>query len=134
MNTAWATKWLSAYGDARYDEMMTMYADDVDFEDLVFGVKFDNKKDFRGLIDEFHALGHTHHYEVVRYVGGSDGGFIEWTWELTVKGEFLDIPADGKKIETRGVSVVSFNDEGLIFRQRDLWNADAVYRQLGAIS
>ena len=133
MNTAWVTEWLKAYNDQKYDKMMTMYADDLDFEDLVFGEVRRGKASFRELIDAFHSLGGVHKFEVVRYVGNESGGVVEFTWNAKLGGDFLGVPAAGKTINTRGVSVMSFNKDGKIVRQRDLWNARAVLQQLGVV-
>jgi len=131
MNFDWAKHWLGSFGDL--DRMMEMYADDVKFEDIIFGEEANNRTELRRFFDGFSAPNAgTHRFRADSYSGGNTGGAVEWTWFCEHGGDFLGLPAKGRKTETRGVSVLSFSD-GKIVAQHDLWDAAAIFKQLGVV-
>ena len=129
MNIDWAKQWLASFGDL--DRMMEMYAENVKFEDIIFGEKANNRTELRHFSDAFSdpKVG-THRFRADGYSGGGTGGAVEWTWFAEHGGDFFGIPAKGRKTETRGASVLSFSD-GKIVAQHDLWDAAAIFKQLG---
>lgn len=130
MNLDWAKQWLASFGNL--DQMMEMYADDVQFEDIIFGEKAHNKTELRRFFDAFSDPNSgKHSFRVNGYSGGREGGAVEWTWFADHVADFLGVPAAGKHTETRGVSVLTFNN-GIIVAQHDLWDAAAIFKQLGA--
>lgn len=131
MNFDWAQRWLGSFGNL--DQMMEMYADNVQFEDIIFGEKARSKAELRHFFDAFSAPTAGHHsFRADSYTGSSQGGAVEWTWFADHAGDFLGVSAAGKHTETRGVSVLTF-ENGLVVAQHDLWDAAAVYRQLGVV-
>lgn len=132
MNLDWAKQWLGSFGDL--DRMMAMYADEVKFEDIIFGKKAANKAELRHFFDAFsNPKAGKHSFRADGYCGGKEGGAVEWTWFADHVADFLGVPAAGKHTETRGVSVLSFKD-GKVVAQHDLWDAAAIYKQLGALA
>lgn len=132
MNFDWAQRWLTSFGDL--DQMMGMYDDNVQFEDIIFGEKARNKAELRHFFDAFSdPQAGRHSFRADSYSGGSTGGAVEWTWFADHITDFLGVPAQGKHTETRGVSVLTFED-GKIIAQHDLWDAAAIYRQLGVVA
>ncbi len=131
MNFEWAKQWLGSFGNL--EQMMEMYAEDVKFEDIIFGEKANNRAELRHFFDGFSdpKVG-THRFRADSYSGGSTGGAVEWTWFSEHGGDFFGIPAKGRKTETRGVSVLNFRD-GKIVAQHDLWDAAAIFKQLGVV-
>lgn len=133
MNLDWAKQWLEEGFKKGLDHVMEMYADDVEFEDVIFGERLRGKTDLRRFFSAFfdpHAGVQT--FKVDAYRGSSEAGAVEWTWHGQHTGELLGVPAAGKTTQTRGVSVFTFKD-GRITSQHDYWNAAAALRQLGAI-
>lgn len=132
MNLAWAKQWFDAFNGS-VDKQMEFYADDVQFEDVIFAHKEPNKA---GLKKFFSALGGPdageHVFNVTAYSGDANGGAVEWTWQAKHATDFLGVPAKGKETNTRGVSILTFKN-GKIASQHDYWDANAVLRQLGAI-
>lgn len=131
MNTEWARQWLDNF--ERPDEMLAMYDEDVQFEDVIFAHKEASKA---GLARFFSSFGGPdageNAFSLVGYSGGSEGGAVEWTWRATHARDFLGVAAKGKQTEVSGVSVMTFKN-GKIASQRDFWDAAAALRQLGAI-
>ncbi len=133
MNTAWASEWTANFTNP--DKLMDMYADDAQFEDVILAHKERGKAAIKKF---FIAAGNPayadHTFTAVGYSGNADGGAVEWTWQAKhAAGRFLGVPAKGKETNTRGISVVTFQN-GKIIAQRDYWDAAAVLRQLGAIT
>lgn len=133
MNLEWAKNWLESSFIRGLDEVMLHYADDVTFEDSVFGEKRQGKAALREFFAAFFDPRSGHQaFTVLSYRGDATGGVVEWLWEGEHAGDLLGVPAAGKKTTTLGVSVFTFAD-GLVTSQHDLWNARAVLQQLGAI-
>ena len=130
MNNDWAKKWIGNLGTGK---LLAMYADDVEFEDVVADHKASGKDE---LIAFFMSQGgpdageHTFTFE--RYSGDASGGAIEWTWHLKHGRDFLGIPAAGKETTVKGVAILTFRD-GLITSHRDYWDAVSAVKQLGAL-
>jgi steroid delta-isomerase-like uncharacterized protein len=132
MNLAWAKEWLEDFGGSM-DGLMNMYADDVEFEDIIFAEKFSGKaklQEFFGALADPKAGVHT--FKVVSYSGGPEAGAVEWTWNAKHASDFMGVAAAGKETNTRGVSILTFKG-GKIASQHDYWDAAVVFKQLGAI-
>lgn len=133
MNLDWAKRWLEEGFQSGLDDVMDMYAEGVEFEDPIFGVRARGKDElrqfFRGFFDRDAGV---QTFQVKAYRGDTSAGAVEWVWRGEHTGELLGVSAAGKNTETQGVSVFTFED-GLVTSQRDYWNAAAVLRQLGAL-
>lgn len=131
MNLKWAKRWLAFEGGI--DKVMEMYADDVEFEDIIFGEKISSKAKLREFLGAFtDPKAEIHKFAALSYTGGPEGGAVEWTWNAKHAGDFMGVPAAGKETNTRGVSILTFKG-GKIASQHDYWDVAAVFRQLGAI-
>lgn len=132
MNFASAKQWFDDFR-SDFDKAMNMYADDVQFEDVIIAHTVNGKADLRTFFAAFNdpAFG-EHVITVVGYSGNADGGAIEWTWQAKHTRDFLGVPAKGKETNVRGTSILTFKN-GKIISHRDYWNAAAALRQLGAI-
>ncbi|MGH7963476.1 MAG: ester cyclase [Candidatus Binatia bacterium] len=132
MNLAWAKEWFAGFG-GDVDKLMEKYADDVQFEDVIFAHKENGKA---GLRNFFAAFGGPeageHVFAVTGYSGNAEGGAVEWNWQGKHAGNFLGVPAKGKETNIKGVSVLTFKN-GKIASQHDYWDANAALRQLGAV-
>ena len=131
MNLEWAKKWIAFEGGI--DKVMDMYADDVEFEDIIFGEKLSGKAKLREFFSAFaDPKAGVHKFAAVSYTGTSEGGAVEWTWNAKHASDFMGVPAAGKETNTRGVSILTFKG-GKIASQHDYWDAAAVFKQLGAV-
>jgi steroid delta-isomerase-like uncharacterized protein len=134
MNQAWVKEFSSNFSSARLDKLMDMYADDIQFEEVIFAHKANGKAALRDFYDAFFNSPDAgeHVFTVTGYTGNTDGGASEWTWQAKHAGNCLGVPAQGKETSTKGVSVMTFKN-GKVASQRDYWDANAVLRQLGAV-
>jgi steroid delta-isomerase-like uncharacterized protein len=130
MNIAWAKEWLGSFNAAGLEKLFGMYAEDVQFEDITFSHKCSGlaevKKFFAGMASP--GAGENV-FTANAYVGDTNGGVVEWTWQAKHAGEFLGIPAQGKQTNVRGVSVLTFRG-GKITSQHDYWDANTAIQQL----
>ncbi len=134
MNLDWARQWFDAFNKGHgIEQMLDMYAEEVEFEDIIFGEKFRGKsklREFFGTLADPAAGKHS--FTVESYTGGPEAGAVEWTWHSEHAGPFLGVPAAGKETTTHGVSILTF-EGGKIATQHDYWDAAAVLKQLGAL-
>lgn len=135
MNLKWAQYWIGLFAD-RTDELMSLYAEDIQFEDVNFDLRINGdlkalRKFFSGFVIANPAESYNK-FEVFDYVGDDKLGSFQWTWETMHAGDFLGVPAAGKVTKTRGVTVMGWRD-GKIVLERSIWDAVPVFRQLGVI-
>jgi steroid delta-isomerase-like uncharacterized protein len=136
MNLKWAQYWIGLFAD-RTDELMSLYAEDIQFEDVNLDVRINGdlkalRKFFSGFVIANPEQSYNK-FEVFDYVGDEKLGSFQWTWETKHAGDFLGVPAAGKVTRTRGVTVMGWRD-GKIVLERSIWDAVPVFRQLGVIS
>ncbi len=130
MNIAWAKDWVGCFNAAGLERLFAMYAEDVQFEDITFSHKCNGlselKKFFGGMASPNAG---ENVFTANAYVGDTNGGVIEWTWQAKHAGEFLCIAAKGKETTVRGVSVLTFRNSK-ITSQHDYWDANTAIQQL----
>ena len=128
LGAALAEKWIAAWNSHNPDKMLSLFTDDIVYEDVAFGEvshgsaelrKF-AASEFEGVPDlELKLLGVNIH-------GGH--GTIEWTFSGTDKGVYKT----GKKFSVRGVSVIDMRD-GKISRNLDFYDVATIMRQVGVL-
>lgn len=130
MNLAWAKEWLGSFTAAGMEKALSMYAEDVQFEDATFAHRCNGITELRKFFGGFTAPGAGEHvFTVTSYAGNESGGAVEWTWRAKHAGDFLGVPATGKETTVKGVSVLTFKN-GKIASQHDYWDANSVIQQL----
>jgi steroid delta-isomerase-like uncharacterized protein len=136
MNLKWAQYWIGLFAGGT-NELMTLYADKFQFEDVNFDLRIENDlQALRAFFSGFQVADPDKSYnrfDVFDYVGDDKLGSFQWTWEAKHAGDFLGIDAAGKTTKTRGLTVMAWQD-GKIVLERSIWDAAPVLRQLGAIS
>jgi steroid delta-isomerase-like uncharacterized protein len=135
MNLKWAQYWISLFGD-KTDELMSLYSPTFEFEDINLGIKINNDLTaLRGFFSGFQNPDPSksyNHFDVFHYVGDEKLGAFQWTWKAKHAGDFLGVPAAGKLTETRGLTVMGW-DNGKIILERSIWDVAPVMRQLGVL-
>lgn len=58
----------------------------------------------------------------------------EWRFSGTHDGEFLGVPASGRRIVNTGANVQEFDEDGKIASEHAYWDAALFMRQAGALS
>jgi steroid delta-isomerase-like uncharacterized protein len=136
MNLEWSRYWIGLFAD-KTDELMTLYSPQFEFEDVNFDLRISNdlpalRRFFEGFIITDSTQSYNK-FNVFDYVGDARLGSFQWTWTTKHAGDFLGVPAAGKITETRGVTVMGWNEQGKIVLERSIWDAIPVFRQLNAI-
>ena len=132
MNLAWAMDWMSKFSAAGLDQLISMYAERVDFEDVTLAHKATSREELKSFFGGFVTGEGEHRFVAKSYTGNADGGAVQWTWHAKHGSDLMGVPAKGKETHVDGVSVLSFED-GRIVAQRDFWDAATLLRQLGAL-
>ena len=136
MHKAWTQYWINLFKDGT-DKLMTLYSPQFLFEDVNFGLRIENDLPaLRQFFENFNNVDESISYnkfDVFDFVGDDRLGHFQWTWETKHAGDFLGVPAAGKITKTRGVTTMGWNADGKIVLERSLWDAVAVYSQLGAV-
>jgi steroid delta-isomerase-like uncharacterized protein len=130
MNLAWAKDWMSSFNAAGMEKALSMYADDVQFEDVTFAHKCKGIAELRKFFSGFSSPDAGENvFTVTAYAGNADGGAVEWNWQAKHASDFLGVPAAGKQTTVKGVSILTFKG-GKIASQHDYWDANTVVQQL----
>jgi steroid delta-isomerase-like uncharacterized protein len=58
---------------------------------------------------------------------------VRWSWTVTHKGEYLGVPASGRRFETWNVMLLELRD-GLVCRDTSVWDASELRRLEAAAS
>lgn len=129
----WAKDWLVEFTPAGIRRTLDqMYADRVDFEDVVVGHRAGTAQGVGDFFASFAAGKTRHRFVVTGYFGDERSGAIEWTWHAEHVDDIFGVVANGKKTEVRGLSSVRLED-GRIVEERDYWDRATLLRQLGAL-
>lgn len=132
MNPAWATEWLRRFSAPDPSELMDMYADDAEFEDVTFNQEVRGKTGLRAFFGEFmDPAARENSFTFVTYSGNANAGAVEWLWEAKHNQDFAGLSARGRETKVRGVSVLTFRG-GSIASCHDYWDARTLMQQLGA--
>ena len=135
MNLQWCQHWIKLFAGGT-DELMGLYSPEFEFEDINFDLRISNDLPaLRRFFEGFQIADPSKSYnkfDVFHYVGDTNLGSFQWTWETKHAGDFLGVPAAGKITKTRGLTVMGWK-QGKIVLERSIWDAIPVLKQLGAI-
>lgn len=133
MSETLARAWLDTYTRGDLDACMAFYADDVVFEDPIFGERVDGKAALHAAFAQFFSTGVTR-LRFLRWSGGEAGGAAEWEWtaDWGPGRTFLGFDASNRRFVVRGISALGLRD-GRIHRQTDYWDARGALIQLGVL-
>ncbi len=114
------------------DLLLSVFTDDVVYEDVPLGLVMHGKEEVRKFASSFfHAFPDLRSVCKVIVVDGNHG-FCEWRFTGTQANDLPNIPSRGGKMDLPGVSVYEF-EGNKIKRTVDYWDAGALLRQLGAL-
>jgi steroid delta-isomerase-like uncharacterized protein len=112
------------------EALAATFTDDVVYEDVPLGVTNRGKEEFRkfalGFFNAFPDLKST----ITSIVISGDKAAFEWLFEGTQSGDLPGIPAAGKRMSLRGMSMAEFSG-GKVKHQIDYWDMATFMRQLG---
>jgi steroid delta-isomerase-like uncharacterized protein len=127
-NAAVARKWIAAWNSHNPDKMLSLFTDDIVYEDVAFGEVSHGRAEVRKFAaSEFEAVPDLE-LKLLRASIHNGHGTIEWAFSGTDKG----IYKTGKKFSVRGVSVIDMRD-GKIIRNLDFYDSATIMRQVGLL-
>jgi steroid delta-isomerase-like uncharacterized protein len=127
-DSALAEKFVAAWNSHNPDKMLSVFTDDVFYEDVAFGEVSHGRAELRKFaVSEFEGVPDLELKLVHASIHGGHGT-IEWSFTGTDKGVYKT----GKKFTVRGVSVVDVRD-GKISRSLDFYDVATVMRQVGVL-
>jgi steroid delta-isomerase-like uncharacterized protein len=128
MNLQWAKGWLREFTPEGIAKTMSMYADQVDFEDVTLGHKESTSAGIQKFFTGFARGPSEHRFEVTYWAGDNKGGAMEWTWHSKHETDIFGVQAKGKQTTVRGISYLELRD-GKIVVERDYWDCATLLRQ-----
>ena len=90
-----------------------------------------NLEEYAGFMDVFHTAFPDFNVAIDSYVIKDGKSYINWTCTGTNTGEFMGNPPTGKSIETHGISVWTFDANGIAIQEDAYYDNMELYNQLG---
>ena len=123
-----AEKWIAAWNSHNPDRMLSLFTEDVVYEDVAFGEVSHGTAELRKFfVSEIEGVPDLELKLLGANIQGGHGT-IEWMFSGTDKGVFKT----GKKFSVRGVSVIDMR-EGKISRNLDFYDSATIMRQVGVL-
>jgi len=123
-----AAKWIAAWNSHNPDKMLSLFTDDIVYEDVAFGEVSHGSTELRKFAaSEFEGVPDLE-LKLLRANIHDGHGTIEWIFSGTDK----DVFKTGKKFSVRGVSVIDMRDDK-IFRNLDFYDSATLMRQVGVL-
>lgn len=110
------------------EKVASLYADDVIYEDVAFGLTARGHAEMRKMAAGFFASVPDLKLEVVRHTSMGDRGSVEWVFSGTDVGLYKT----GKKFSVRGASVYELRG-GKLASNRDYYDSASIMRQVGVL-
>ena len=110
------------------DKVASLYADDVIYEDVAFGLTARGHAEMQKMAAGFFASVPDLKLEVVRHTSMGDRGSVEWVFSGTDVGLYKT----GKKFSVRGASVYELRG-GKFAGNRDYYDSASIMRQVGVL-
>jgi steroid delta-isomerase-like uncharacterized protein len=129
-------RWLESFN--RHDEVAftECYSVAGVLEDVALGRFFKGRVELAEFMTVWVAACPDTRVELEKVLFTEQGAAVAWTGFGTLTGDFPHLPPNavrGSRIEQRGLSLMEFDDDGLIKHQTDYWDFFTVLRQIGLI-
>lgn len=137
MNKDWVQYWIKLF-DRKGEELIALYAPEFYFIDINMQIEIENDlealKEFHGIFDNSNPEEKYDYFDVFDYAGDERRGCFQWTWKAKHVGDFLGLPAAGKETETRGMTLMEWDENGKITREESICDLLRIFRQLGIVN
>ncbi|HUS18524.1 MAG TPA: SgcJ/EcaC family oxidoreductase [Terriglobales bacterium] len=111
------------------EKVASLYADDVIYEDVAFGLTARGHAEMRKMAAGFFASVPDFKLELVRHTSMGDHGSVEWVFSGTDVGLYKT----GKRFSVRGASVYELRG-GKFVSNRDYYDSASIMRQVGVLA
>jgi steroid delta-isomerase-like uncharacterized protein len=127
-----AAAWISFWNSRDATRATTLFAHNVAFEDVTFGVVDNDIVQLETFAQSyFKGAPPDARFDLPASDLRGGHGTIEWLWTFTTTATFFG-PTPGKKVAVRGASVIEL-DGTKIVRESDYWDQATVLRQIGQL-
>jgi steroid delta-isomerase-like uncharacterized protein len=120
----------AAWNSHDTEKLVSFFTDDCVYEEVAIGATTRGKEELKAFLKRFFATFPDTNFEVTSSFMSGDWYCAEWVWTATHKGNMAGIPATGKRISIRGVSVGELK-EGKIKRNSEYYNLMDFIKQIG---
>ncbi len=111
----------------------SFFADDAELRDVAVARPAIGPDAIAALYDRHFAAIPDAHVRVDRLVAEGDTVVVEWTSSGTHRGTLLGIPATGKRVSVKGVSIIKYRS-GMAIADTRVWDLAGMLRQIGLLS
>lgn len=130
-------EWTAAWNSRDVDRILTFYADGAIYEDVAsvtngWTVPWRGRPRIREALTELYEAMPDFSLELVSASGVEPRMAIEWIMTGTHLGDYPGLPATGRSISIRGISLIKLQG-AKIATQRDYYDIYLFLRQLGAV-
>ncbi len=122
--------WVAAQNAQDTTKLLSLYSDNIRFEDVVFGVILNGKDQYKKSFSQFHGAISNERTELKLVFAAGEWAAAEWVFSGIQTGDWPRIPATGKNFSFRGVSLCRVRD-GKVVDRTDFWDGSQLVRQLG---
>jgi steroid delta-isomerase-like uncharacterized protein len=124
--------WTGAWSSGDVTKLLSLFTDDVHYEDVTFGAANRGKDALRDFaMAVFGAFADLRFEPTSRFVAANGKwGAVEWVWHGRQVKDLPGLPATNTPFVVRGSTVVEFRD-GRISRNSDYWDLTTYTKQVG---
>ena len=122
---------IAAWNRRDADAVVEHVADDVIVRDIALGMPLLGRTALRDAAAAFIKAFPDVHVEITSSTAEGPRIAQEWTITGTHRGEFMGVAATGRWTQTYGVTVTTFDEDGVVIEASMYWNPLAMLRQIG---
>jgi steroid delta-isomerase-like uncharacterized protein len=116
---------VDAMGSNSADSVAALYTEDCQIADPLMEVS--GREGLRDACAEFLAAFQIDSIEINEVIEQLPHLAVRWSWSVTHQGEYLGVPASGKRFDTWNIMFLEVRD-GLICRDLSVWDAGELRR------
>ena len=122
-------EYTAAWNAQDTEKVVSFFTDDCVYEETAIGKITRGKEEIRVFLNRFFTVFPDTNFELTSNFISGNWYCAEWLWTATHKGNMAGIPATGKRISIRGVSVGEFK-EGKLKRNSEYYNLMDFMKQI----
>jgi steroid delta-isomerase-like uncharacterized protein len=141
MNLDYAKRWADALSTDT-DALADLYAADGEFcaeRHMMDDHMQDTISDRTTLLERLGGLANgdpdngvgIHTFTATEYIGDERYGLIHWDYTCEHATNYRGLPADGKRLQTKGSTFLQFNADGKIVLESTCFNDNPIFQELG---
>lgn len=121
---------LQFWNSGDIEGIVGFYDDEIVWKNVALEETYEGKEGVRGFLTRLFAAIPDLEFTVHHKIAHGDNVSEQWTVAGTHLGTFMGIPATGRHVEIRAMSMVTMRD-GKFLRDEFYWDTGAVMRQMG---